>query len=67
MLVLIFSSLATFLIDKKKPFRIFGPFKELFKETNGKHWGFCVEKKGESKTQMVEVAKSCCQVTVTKK
>ena len=49
MLVSNFPSLATFLFDKKKPFRIFGQFKELFKETNDKNWGFALRKKGREK------------------
>ena len=37
------------LFCKRRPFRIFGRFRGLFKEINGKNWGFCVEKERERK------------------
>ena len=58
-----FPSLTILLFCKKKPFRIFGQFRGLFKETSSKNWVFCIEKKRERKTGMVKVTKSCHQVT----
>ena len=34
---------------KRKLFQIFGQVTGLFNETNGKNWGFCVEKERERK------------------
>ena len=51
------------LFCKKMPLRIFGQFRELFKETNDKNWVFYVEKERKKKTGMIKVAKSCHQVT----
>ena len=39
-----FPHLTMWLFCKKRSFWIFGWFRGLFKETNGKNWGFCVEK-----------------------
>ena len=32
---------------KKKTFPIFGQLRGLFKQTDGRNWGFCVWEKGE--------------------
>ena len=58
-----FPRLTILLFCKKMPLRIFGQFRELFKETNGKNWVFYVEKERKKKTGMIKVAKSCHQVT----
>ena len=44
-----FPHLTIWLFWKRRPFWVFGQFRELFKETNGKKWGFCVEKEMERK------------------
>ena len=46
-----FPHLTIWLFCKRRPFRIFGQFRGLFKETNGKNWGFCIEKERERKKQ----------------
>ena len=39
----------------KRSFQIFGQFRELFKETNSKNWGFCIEDERErKKTRMAK-------------
>ena len=37
------------LFCKRRPFRILDQFRELFKETSGKNWGFSIEKERERK------------------
>ena len=54
-------------ICQRRPFQIFGQFRGLFKNTNGKNWGFCIEKKGIEKTRMAKVVESCPQVTWAQK
>ena len=44
-----FPRLTVWFFCKRKPFKIFGQFRGLFEETNGKNWGFCVEKERERK------------------
>ena len=44
-----FPFLIIFLLGKRRPFQIFAPIRELFKETNSKNWGFCIEKERERK------------------
>ena len=44
-----FPRLTIWLFCKRRAFGIFGQFRELFKETYGKNWGFCVEKERERK------------------
>ena len=44
-----FPHLTIWLFCKRRPFPIFGQFKGLFKETNGKSWGFCTENERERK------------------
>ena len=48
-----------FLFYKKKLFRIICRFRRLFKETNGKNVGFCVEKSGggRGETRIVKATK----------
>ena len=62
-----FPRLTICLFYKSRPFRIFGQFSVLFKKTNGKIWGFCVEKEREKKTRMTKVVKSCDQVICAQK
>ena len=38
--VMEFPHLTILLLHKRRPFRIFGQFRVLFKETNCKNWGF---------------------------
>ena len=40
-----FHCLIIWLFCKRRPFWIFGQFRGLFKETNGKNWGVCIEDK----------------------
>ena len=47
-----FPRLTIWLFYKKRPFRTFGRFRGLFKETNNKNWGFCVEKERERKNTL---------------
>lgn len=47
--LLSFVWLTILLFYKRKLFWFFGQFRELSKETNGKNWGFFVEKKGREK------------------
>ena len=44
-----FPCLTICLFCQSKAFWIFGQFRGLFKETNGKNWGFCIEKEREKK------------------
>ena len=44
-----FPPLTIWLFCKRGPFWIFGLFRRLFKETNGKNWGFYVEEERERK------------------
>ena len=60
-----FHWLKILLFYKRKLFQIFDQIRELFKNNNSKIKGFA--KKGEKKTRMTKVAKSCHQVTWTKK
>ena len=63
-----FLRLTIWLFCKRRPFRIFGQFRELFKETTGKNWDFALRKKGREKTWMAaKLAKSCHQVTWAQK
>ena len=62
-----FPRLTIWLFYKRRPFRTFGQFRGLFKETNNKNWGFCFGKEREKKTQMTKVVKSCHQVTWAQK
>ena len=56
------------LVCKRRPFQIFCQRWGLFKEkTNGKSWEFVLSKKGEEKTPMAKVVKSCPQVTWAQK
>ena len=49
------SSLKIWLFCKRRPFRIFGQFRGLYKETNDKNWGFCVEEeRGGRKAKVVK-------------
>ena len=63
----LFSTLDSFkkLFKKRTPFQIFGQFRGLFKETNGKNWERKIhwEKRGREKTRMIKVEKFCHQVT----
>ena len=62
-----FPRLSIWLFCQRRPFRIIGQFRGLFKNTNGKNYEFCVENKGIEKTQMAKVVKSCHQVTWAQK
>ena len=44
-----FPHLKIWLFCKRRLFWIFGWFRGLFKKTDGKNWGFCVEKEREEK------------------
>ena len=44
-----FPHLTIWLFCKRRPFQIFVQFRELFKETNNKNWGLCIEKERERK------------------
>ena len=44
-----FPRMTIWLFRKRRSFWIFGLFRGLFKETNGKNCGFCVEKERERK------------------
>ena len=53
-----FPHLTIWLFCEWKPFQILGQFRGLFKETNGKNLGFCVEKERKRKnTKGYEVTK----------
>ena len=62
-----FPHLTIYLFFKRRLFWIFGQIRGCFKETNGKNWGFCVEKERERKKRMVKVVKSCHQPTWAQK
>ena len=53
MLITNFSRLIILLFCKMMPFQIFDQFNALFKETNWKNLGFCVEKERERKDMNV--------------
>ena len=55
------------LFCKRRPFLIFGQFRGLFKETNSKNWGFCIEKERERNIWMAKVVTFCYQVTWAQK
>ena len=63
MLAIKFPRLTILLLCKRRPLWVLGEFRAFFKETNGKNWVFCIEKEKREKTRMVNVVKSCHQVT----